>query len=73
MNGAFDSPVLFTPVCETFHLKEWKSINLIKTAQKRLLEFSFLGQNIKVEKAHLRQLARSVKVELVANKPHELL
>ena len=73
MNGAFNSPVIFIPICETFHLEEWKSINLIKTAQKRLFELSSLGQSRKVGKTHLRQLACSVKVELVGNKPHKLL
>ena len=71
--GLKETPVFFIPISETFHFKEWKSINLIRTAQKRLFEFSFLGQSRKVEKTHLRQLARGVKVELVGNKPHKLL
>ena len=39
----WDSPVLFIPICETFHLEERKTINLIKAAQTEIFEFEFLS------------------------------
>ena len=60
-----ETPVFFIPICETFHFKEWKPINLQeKTLTSKIANLS---------KPHLRQGAGSVKVQVVCDQPYKLL
>ena len=65
------SPVLVVPICEAFHLKERKPINLVNENFKSL-SFVLVKQG-KETKRDLGQLGGGIKVKLIANQPHQLL
>ena len=60
-----ETPVFFIPICETFHFKEWKPINL----QENTLTI----KTANLFKPDLRQGAGSFKVHVVCDQPDKLL